>query len=86
MLDTTNGYVYPEKDELTSITELAKSLRFNPKKHDFNEDDYIPITLIKAKDLYVDIDYQRLIHDALIRKAGKFDKDLVRSPTSQLIL
>ena len=69
---------YPLEDNLVPLTELAVNLRFSPKKQEFNEDSYIPIEFIEAELLFSDPDFQRLINQGVIRKAGKFDKDLVR--------
>ena len=69
---------YPVEDNLVPLTELAENLEFSPKKQIFEEESYIPIEFIEAELLFSDSDFQRLINQALIRKARKFDKDLVR--------
>ena len=69
---------YPEKDNLVPLTQLAANLGFTPKKKDFNEDDYIPITLLPAKSLYSDEEFQRLLNKSMITKAVEFDPTLVR--------
>ena len=53
---------YPEKDNLVPLTLLAANLGYTPKKKDFNEDDYIPVTLVPARLLYADEDFQRLLN------------------------
>ena len=70
---------YPVEDNLVPLTQLAANLGFTPAiKENFNEEDYIPIEFLDAKLLYSDTDFQRLINEALIRKAQKFDEQLVR--------
>lgn len=73
---------YPEKDGLISLSDLALSLNFSPKKESFDDSDenggYIPIELIELDKLYCDPEFQRLLNQGVIRKAKKFDKDLVR--------
>ena len=69
---------YPVEDNLVPLTELAANLGFSPKKEEFNEESYIKLKLIDADLLYSDADFQRLINQGLVRKAVKFDKDLVR--------
>ena len=53
---------YPEKDNLVPLITLAANLGFTPKKKNFNEEDYIPTTLVPAKLLYADKDFQRLLN------------------------
>jgi len=69
---------YPEKDNLVPLTTLAANLGFTPKKKNFNEEDYIPTTLVPAKLLYADKDFQRLLNQSMIRSAEEFDPHLVR--------
>jgi hypothetical protein len=69
---------YPEKDNLVPLTLLAANLGYTPKKKDFNEDDYIPVTLVPARLLYADEDFQRLLNQSMIRSAEEFDPHLVR--------
>ncbi len=69
---------YPLEDNLVPLTNLAANLRFNPKKKDFDEDNYIPVELVPAKLLYADKDFQRLISRSMIESADHFDADLVR--------
>ena len=64
---------YPEKDNLVPLTLLAANLGYTPKKKDFNEDDYIPVTLVPARLLYADEDFQRLLNQSMIRSAEEFD-------------
>lgn len=66
------------KDNLVSITEIADNLGLVVRKHDFDEEDYIPITMVPVKELYSDRDYQRLLNKAMIKKAGRFDATLCR--------
>ena len=69
---------YPLEDKLVPLTELAANVGFTPKKEIFKEKDYIEIELIDANLLYSDTDFQRLINQGMIRKAKKFDVNLVR--------
>ena len=73
---------YPEKDGLISLSDLALSLNFSPKKESFDDSDenggYIPIELVELDKLYCDPEFQRLLNQGVIRKAKKFDRDLVR--------
>jgi len=66
------------KDNLVPITEIADNLGLVVRKHDFDEEDYIPITMVPVKELYSDTDYQRLLNKAMIKKAGRFDATLCR--------
>ena len=77
MKQIKNGYS-PEKDKLESITNLASALNFTHNKHDFDKDDYLPIIYIKARDLYVDKNFQRFIARKMIQNAKRFDPELVR--------
>ena len=69
---------YPDRDKLVPLTKLAKNLGFIPKKQDFDPEDYIPISLLRAGDLYADEEFQRLLNETMIRSAGSFQPDLVR--------
>ena len=73
---------YPENDGLICMSELASSLNFAPKKELFDDSDenggYIPIELIELDKLHCDPEFQRLLNQGVIRKANKFDRDLVR--------
>ena len=69
---------YPDKDNLVPLTVLAANLGFTPKRKNFDEDDYIPTTLVPAKLLYADEDFQRLLNKSMIRDAEEFDPHLVR--------
>lgn len=69
---------YSLADNLVPLTELAANIGFNPKKEIFKEEDYIKIEHIPANQLYSDTDFQRLINEGMIRRATKFNKDLVR--------
>jgi hypothetical protein len=66
------------KDNLIPITEIADNLGLVVRKHDFSEEEYIPITMIPVKELYSDREYQRLLNKAMIKKAGRFDGRLCR--------
>jgi len=66
------------KDNLVPITEIADNLGLVVRKHDFDEEDYIPITMVPVKELYSDKEYQRLLNKAMIKKAGRFDAKLCR--------
>jgi len=69
---------YPEADNLVPLIQLADNLGFKPNKNNFDPKDYIPITLLKVKELYSDKDFQRLINVEMIRKAKHFDPNLCR--------
>lgn len=73
---------YPENDGLIPLSDLALSLNFSPKKELFDDTDenggYIPIELIELDKLYCDPEFQRLLNQGMIRKAKRFDRDLVR--------
>jgi len=69
---------YPERDNLVPLTILAANLGFTPKKKTLNVKDYIPIELLSAKLLYADVEFQRLLNQAMIKDAGEFDPSLVR--------
>lgn len=66
------------KDNLIAITEIANGLGFIARKHDFNEEDYIPITRVPIQELYSAKKYQRLLNQTMIKKAGRFDAKLCR--------
>ena len=68
----------PTNDNLIAITEIADNLGFTARKHDFNEEEYIPITMVPVSELYTDKEYQRLLNKAMIKKAGRFDAKLCR--------
>ena len=68
----------PSNDNLIAITEIADNLGFTARKHDFNEEEYIPITMVPVSELYTDKEYQRLLNKAMIKKAGRFDAKLCR--------
>lgn len=73
---------YPENDGLISLSDLALSLSFSPKKELFDDSNenggYIPIELIALDELHCDPEFQRLLNRAMITKAKRFDRDLVR--------
>jgi len=69
---------YPEEDRLVPLIQLADKLGFKPNKNGFDPKDYIPITLLKVKELYSDKDFQRLLNVGMIRKAKYFDPYLCR--------
>ena len=69
---------YSEIDSLTHLTTLSAELGISPKRHDFNESDYVPITMISLEKLYTDKFFQRVIHMPFITKAGKFEAELFR--------
>lgn len=66
------------RDNLIPLTEIADNLGFVVRKHDFDEEDYIPITMVPVKELYSDREYQRFLNKAMIKKAGRFDATLCR--------
>jgi hypothetical protein len=66
------------KDNLVPITKIADNLGLIVRKHNFSEEEYIPITMVPIKELYSDEEYQRLINRCMIEKAGKFDARLCR--------
>lgn len=66
------------EDNLTPLSELAKSIGINPNKKDFDPNNYIPVDLIPLKQLYVDKKFQRLLNKTMIRKAKYFDPVLCR--------
>lgn len=69
---------YPEVDNLVPLIQIAENLGFKPNKNKFDPKDYIPITLLKVKELYSDKDFQRLLNVTMIRKAKYFDPYLCR--------
>jgi hypothetical protein len=68
---------YEPNNNLISLTDLAKSLGIVKKQRAFSEDDYVPTTYHKCKDLNVCQDYQRLINEGFIRAAGFFDPTMI---------
>ena len=72
-----NGY-YPENYKLEPIINLLSDLNFTHDKHDFDKSQYLPITYIKASDLYVDKNFQRFLSHSMIKSAKFFDPELVR--------
>lgn len=66
------------EDNLTPLSELAKSIGINPNKKNFDPNDYIPVDLIPLKQLYVDKKFQRLLNKTMIRKVKYFDPVLCR--------
>jgi len=77
MKQNKNGY-NPENDKLESITNLASTLNFTHNTHDFDKDEYLSIIYIKARDLYVDKNFQRFLAHTMIKSAKRFDPLLVR--------
>ena len=77
MKQNKNGY-NPENDKLESITNLASALNFTHNTHDFDKDEYLSIIYIKARDLYVDKNFQRFLAHTMIKSAKRFDPLLVR--------
>ena len=73
-----NKASYVKNDALIPITSLAGNLGLIPKKETFDEETYIPITMLPANDLFVSEEYQRLISMMMIKGAKRFDADLVR--------
>ena len=69
---------YSKEDNLVLITSIADNLGFKPDKSEFDVEKYIPITLLKVKELYCDPSFQRLINRAMIKKAKGFDPNLCR--------
>jgi hypothetical protein len=69
---------YPDVDNLVPLIQIAENLGFKPSKNSFDPKSYIPITLLKVKELYSDKDFQRLINVSMIRKAKNFDPYLCR--------
>ena len=69
---------YSKEDNLVLITSIADNLGFKPDKSKFDVEKYIPITLLKVKELYCDPSFQRLINRAMIKKAKGFDPNLCR--------
>lgn len=69
---------YSKEDNLVLITSIADNLGFKPDKSAFDVEKYIPITLLKVKELYCDSSFQRLINRAMIKKAKGFDANLCR--------
>ena len=69
---------YPKEDNLVLITSVADKLGFKPDKSEFDVEKYIPVTLLKVKELHCDPSFQRLINRAMIKKAKGFDPNLCR--------
>ena len=68
---------YEPDNKLIRLTDLAKNLGVVRKQSAFSEDDYVPTTYHKCKDLNVCQDYQRLINEGFIRAAGFFDPTMI---------
>ena len=82
------------RDNLIPLTEMADNLGIKARKHDFDDwieetltpdcvikdgtRGYLEVYGIKVKYLYSDRDYQRLMNETMIKKAGKFDGRLCR--------
>lgn len=68
---------YEPDNKLIGLTDLAKNLGVVRKQRAFSEDDYVPITYHKLKDLWVCEDYQRLINVGFIKGAKFFDPTMI---------
>lgn len=66
------------KDDLIALTDLADDLGLKPVKKSFDENTYLPVTLIPVEELYIDKKYQRLLNKAMIKSAGEFNPVLCR--------
>jgi hypothetical protein len=85
---------YEETNTLIPITSLSAKIRINGTvpADNFDVTKYIPVTLIEANKLFVNEKYQRLISEAMIRKAKFFDPKLCRPlyvfkrPNRQLVI
>ena len=77
VLKFNEDYNQDRKEELVSLVTLASNLGFQPKKKvDIRKEDFTPTTWIPLEKLVISEDYQRLLIQAFIRKAGKFDPTL----------
>ena len=63
---------------LISIIDIAAGLSLRNIKASAVKGDFIPITMIKVKDLYVDPSFQRLVITSVISKATHFRPELAR--------
>lgn len=67
---------YNEDESLNLLTTLAANLGINPKRHDFDESEFLPITYVPLESLYTDSTFQRLVDIPFINSAKKFDGKL----------
>lgn len=74
---TTLTKHYEPDNKLIRLTNLAKNLGIVKNRHAFSEDDYVPTTYHKLKDLWVCEDYQRLINVGFIKGAKFFDPTMI---------
>jgi hypothetical protein len=74
-----NGDITPSTkiSNRVSISKLSDDLGLNIKPHEFTGS-FIPITMIKVKDLFVYRSFQRLVIKNVIRNAGRFRPELAR--------
>ena len=66
------------QDKTVPITVIAERLNLSPKRKSFNKNDYLPITYLKASQLKVATDIQRIVIISMIKGAKLFDEKLAR--------
>lgn len=70
--------LHTSSSTLVPITTLASGTGLSPTKQFFDVSSYIPITMIPAKKLFADKEFQRLVITSFIKGAGFFDGSLAR--------
>jgi hypothetical protein len=70
--------LHTSSSTLVPITALASSLGLSPSRKLFDMDTFIPVTMIPAKKLFADKEFQRLVIISFIKGAKFFDGILAR--------
>ena len=66
------------QNKTVPITVIAERLNLSPKRKSFNKNDYLPITYLKASQLKVATDIQRIVIISMIKGAKVFNGKLAR--------
>ena len=77
MENIKNGSNLPQ-EKTVPITVIAERLKLSPQRQSFNTDDYLKIQFIKANELEVAPDIQRLVIKSMIKGAKQFNGKLAR--------
>lgn len=65
-------------DDLISAVDLSNSLGIVGKKENVKKEDFAKVVFTKLGDLSIDMKYQRLLNETMIKNAGRFDPKLLR--------
>lgn len=87
VIDTNPNYDFPRQrsrnasksDSLVPIAEIAYNLGLKPNTKNFDaKTGYIPVTLVSAKKLFTEKEFQRLIITSFVKGAKEFNGHLAR--------